>query len=150
MRRVVLLACLVTLPPLGCASTELHRDQDKLRNVVLDLYTNQIFDNLIRATNCMPFVQMDYGTITGNVTVKETANIGGNQELDTTRVANTLTATASGMLASVTRLFKNFLSYGATGENTNQISMVGTPVNNIDEVYEAYFQYLKLPNALIV
>jgi hypothetical protein len=99
----------------------------------------------------MPFIHMDYGTITGNVTVKETANFGGNQDLETTRVRNTFTADATGvMLASVTRFFKTFFEYGATGENTNQISMVGTPVNNIDEVYEAYFQYLKLPNALIV
>jgi hypothetical protein len=86
---------------------------------------------------------MDYASITGNVTVKETANLGGSQELDTTGVTNTLTAAATGTLATATRLFKNVFNFGATAEHTNQVSMVGTPVNNVDEVYEAYFQYLK-------
>ncbi len=142
----MLLAC-VLVPVLGgCAAPELHRDQGKLRQVVLDLYTDQIIDNLVRAKNGLPFIHIDYATITGNVTVKETAALGGNQEGDSTKALNVATA----LFSSAMRAFKTVFNYSTGGENTNQVSMVGTPVNNVDEIYEAYFEYLNLPDALLV
>jgi hypothetical protein len=134
----------------GCATKELYRDQDQLRHVVIDLYTNQVMDNLIRAVNCQLLVHMDYATISGNVTIKTTANLGGNQEFDGTNTINKLTAGAAGTVSAVTRLSKNILNYGGTGEHTNQVSMIGAPVNNADDIYEAYYVYLGLPNALLV
>lgn len=146
MRCLLSSVCLLAALLSGCATGELHRDQDKLRDVVLDLYTNQIIDNLIRAKNGLPFIHIDYATITGNVTAKETASFGGNQEVDSTKAL----AVATGALSAASRAFKTVFNFGTTGEHTNQISMVGTPVNNVDEIYEAYFEYLNLPNALLM
>ena len=47
----------------GCRTEQLRYDQDQMRQAVLDLYTNQIMDNLIRAYCGMPMVQIDYTSL---------------------------------------------------------------------------------------
>jgi len=42
----------------GCRARQLCQDQDRIRCCVLDLYTNQIMDNLVRLHQCLPIVQM--------------------------------------------------------------------------------------------
>src|SRR6516165_1193156 len=89
-------AVLATLPALlvvigfsGCASvSEVKHDQDKIRNALIDLYTNQVIDNLILAANGMPFIQVDYSNATPTVTIAENGSLGGNQEIDGSRPLN--------------------------------------------------------------
>src|SRR5438046_1026750 len=81
----------------GCAVYDLHRDQDQMRQALLDLYTDQIMDNLIRASNGMPIVQLDYSNATGTITCKQNASFGEDQTVTRTNLsklpAHTLDAT---------------------------------------------------------
>ena len=64
----------------GClVISETRRDQDKIRTTLNTLYEDQIIDNLIRAANGLPFVQMDCTNATTTVTVTESGNVGGTQ-----------------------------------------------------------------------
>src|SRR5258708_623877 len=76
MRNLVFAVLLCCNTSIGCVVPELRNDQDKIRSALLDLYTNQIIDNLIRASDGMPIIQLDYTNATGTVTLKETANAG--------------------------------------------------------------------------
>src|SRR6266478_4380262 len=50
----------------GCLSRQIARDGTHLREAMLDIYTDQVMDNLIRARSNMPFVQMKYSNIQAN------------------------------------------------------------------------------------
>ncbi len=47
----------------GCMATNLKVDNLTLRNALLDVYTDQVMDNLIRARTFQPFVQLAYRNI---------------------------------------------------------------------------------------
>ena len=69
MRRMtLLLPLLLVMGGAGCRSTQLAQDQDQFRARLLDLYTNQIMDNLVRADQGLPIIQVDYTKITGTIT----------------------------------------------------------------------------------
>src|SRR5262249_56683326 len=76
MLRRALLAVLCGLLTSGCAVHALHKDQDQIRCALLDLYTNQVLDNLVRAANGMPIIQLDYTQAQGTITIRNT--VGGS------------------------------------------------------------------------
>jgi len=59
----------------GCRSQQLACDQNKFRCQILDLYTDQIMDNLIRVDQGLPIVQMDYTNIVGTITQNGSAGV---------------------------------------------------------------------------
>ncbi|HKB37276.1 MAG TPA: hypothetical protein VKD72_12550 [Gemmataceae bacterium] len=124
----------------GCRSAHLKMDQDCMRAALLDLYTNQIMDNLIRASNGYPIVQLDYSDITGTVTQNANASYGGNQTLQTAR--NELGVTTL-------RQFTNFFEYSIGGSQENQLTITANPVLNNNEVYNAYLEFLEKPERFI-
>jgi hypothetical protein len=148
MRRVLtfLVASLCAVPLSGCAVRELRHDQDKIRCALLDLYTNQIMDNLVRASNGMPIIQIDYTNATGTITAKETA---GLSETTATTSSNVFTAAAARSLV-VTRTILGTALGTAGVEHTNQVAVTGTPVTTANEVYDAYLEFLSLPGSLQV
>ena len=129
----------------GCLTTlETRRDHDKIRTTLNTLYENQIIDNLIRAANGLPFVQIDYTNATTTVTVNESGSIGGTQTNNPNSVS---------ILGSALRFvhqFTNAWTYGVNGSNSNQIALTANPVINSNEVYDAYLQFLANPGSLIV
>jgi hypothetical protein len=145
MRNIAITGCLLGILLSGCAVTELRRDQDQIRSALLDLYTNQIMDNLIRARNGYPIIHLDYTNATGTVTVKGSGNIGANQAVTNSNVlalpANTL---------SRTRTIVTTLMGGISGENTNQVAVTATPVLTANDVYDAYLMFLAIPGSLVV
>jgi hypothetical protein len=74
----------------GCAVHQLHSDHDKIRTALLDLYTNQIIDNLIRAYNGLPIIQLDYTNAVATVTVVDTESLN-----DTLATSSTVVTTNS-------------------------------------------------------
>ena len=92
VRRLLLVIWLASLS--GCASAELGRDQDNLRTTLLDLYTDQLMENLVRAYNGMPIIQMDYANATATVTCKESGSFG-----------DTTASTHSGVATLATKTF---------------------------------------------
>jgi hypothetical protein len=165
MRRLLLSFCLCGLAPAGCAVPELRDDQDKIRGALLDLYTNQIIDNLIRASNGMPIIQLDYINAAANITVMESANL--SDSLVTTRssaAAPSLTGTSmlsravagtsraltvvAGTTFTITRSTMNTLMGGGSASNSNQVAVTASPVTTSNEVYDAYLAFLTLPGSL--
>ncbi len=147
MRGVVLLlglsAAVISFP--GClAISETRRDQDKIRTTLNTLYENQIIDNLIRAANGLPFVQIDYTNATTTVTVTENGNVGGTQ---------TTGPNSTNIVGSVLRFFHQFTNvwtYMLAGSNSNLIALTANPVITSNEVYDAYLQFLTNPGSLMV
>jgi hypothetical protein len=126
----------------------LHKDQDLIRNALLDLYTNQIMDNLVRAANGMPIIQLDYSNASAQVTI--TNSISGSDSQATT-VSNVLTLPASTLMA--TRSILTTLMGGGMSSNGNQVSLLATPVTTMNEVYDAYLEFLdstRNPGSLMV
>jgi len=138
-----LTAAVTSLP--GClVISETRRDQDKIRTTLNTLYEDQIIDNLIRAANGLPFVQIDYTNATTTITVTESGNVGGTQ---------TTGPNATNIVGSALRFahqFANIWTYGLSGQNSNQIALTANPVINSNEVYDAYLQFLANPGSLIV
>jgi hypothetical protein len=134
MSRHFLFVLAVIVAADGCAVRALNRDQDQIRSALLDLYTNQIMDNLIRAHNGMPIIQIDYTNAQGTVTVKGTGMLSGG---------------GSSSHAAIVTTMRNIMGL-LTGEASNQVTVVGTPVTTHNEVYNAYLEYLSLPGSLMV
>ena len=129
MGRFLLLALFTCATTNGCAVAQAHRDQDQMRTALLDLYTNQVIDNLIRARNCMPIIQLDYTQAQGMITLQTTANLSD---------AFTTTGPVVNALTSMIGL-----------QNTNQITINAVPVTTSNEVYDAYLEFLAIPDSLI-
>ena len=136
---LVLVACLG-----GCALVaEVKGDQNKIRNALVELYTNQIIDNLILAANGMPFIQVDYTNATSTVTVAENGSLGGGQSVTDTRPLN-----AAARLAAVAR-GSPIRGTTAGVSNSNQIAVTANPAtSNPDD--DAYLEFLSLPGSLRV
>ena len=139
MSRGLLLFGLCLVSVAGCASLELEHDQDKIRTALLELYTNQIMDNLIRAHNGMPIIQMDYQNATATVTVKESGSL--NVPVASTS-SNVFTLAAASMLVA-TRTAASTVTTTLGIDHSNQISLLGTPVTTSDAVYDAYEEFLR-------
>ncbi len=142
MRRLVLIAFVLSLAVAGCAVDQVHKDQDKLRCALLELYTDQIADNLIRASNGMPIIQLDYTNAAATITVQDTASMSDS-------VASTYSSVATQALA-ITRTTLNTLTCGLTSQHTNQVAVTATPVITSNSVYDAYLQFLAIPGSLRV
>jgi hypothetical protein len=144
MRTVLFIFCVGSMACAGCAVAELRSDQDKIRTVLLDLYTNQIMDNLIRAANGMPIIQLDYTNATATITVSETSSLSdcfsGNN-------ANTLTCLTAPSLV-MAKTAANVLTGSTGATHSNQVALTATPVTTCNEVYDAYLEYLALPGSL--
>jgi hypothetical protein len=144
--RAMLTAGLLASATAGCvAVSEVQCDQDKIRHALIDLYTNQIIDNLILAANGMPFIQVDYINATSTVTVNESGTLGGSQQITQGHPLN-----KAARLAAVVRTVQNTFSPSATAGNLNQIAVTANPAISSPEVYDNYLEFLSLPGSLRV
>jgi hypothetical protein len=143
MYRLTLLAVLAIMSS-GCAVSQAHNTQDQMRATLLDLYTDQVMDNLVRAHNRVPIIQLDYTQAQGMITVKNTAGLGNMNTSTTTRVT-AIPAFTQMFTRTATNVFNATLGL----ENTNQITIAATPVTTLNEVYDAYLQYLSIEDSLI-
>jgi hypothetical protein len=142
----VLLAMVVAMG--GCRSSALQKDQDRFRQTILDSYTNQIMDNLIRASNAMPIVQMDFTNITGTVT--DVGSAGTNPSTTTT---GTTQLTFAGFKTLMQRFTERMIASTAAGSfsasRQQQLSVTGVPVIDKPEIYRAYLDFLDKPGSLV-
>ena len=142
--RIICIFCLV-ISSGGCVVHELASDQDQIRQTLLDLYTDQVMDNLVRASKGMPIIQLDYTNATGTLTMQESGTIGDSQA---TTHSNLLAIPAK--TVGLTKTLLN-TAMGITGfQHTNQVAVTATPVTTSNGVYDAYLQFLTLPGSLEV
>ena len=69
---IVFIGCTLTGTS-GCLARQIAKDGTDFRQALLDMYTDQAMDNLIRARNNMPFVQVAYR----NLLVQDTDKLSG-------------------------------------------------------------------------
>jgi len=139
MCRTLIAAFLCCAGLSGCAVFEAQKDQDKLRGALLDLYTNQIMDNLIRAHNRLPIIQLDYTTASAMVTIAATGSFSDSHAETTSNVLSL----PSKAVSATNTVFSTLM--GSVGlSNTNQITLSATPLITANEVYDAYFEFLGL------
>jgi hypothetical protein len=153
MRRHLLAFSIGILFIQGCAVHELRSDQERIRATLVELNTNQVLDNLVRASKGLPIIQIDYTNASASVTLEETANIS---DAVTTTNATGLMSTIAKVGAAATTSFAvtaatlNTLIPSMTALHTNQIGISGTPVLTSNELYDAYLAYLGEPGRLQV
>lgn len=137
MVKRILFCLYISLSLLGCRSVQLGIDQSNMRDTLLNLYQEQVLDNLVRTHLNYPILQIDYSNITG--TVGQTAS--GNLGQTNTKTNNTPMQGATGAVFNKVRTY--VLSYGGSTSQTSQLTMTGQPVINEDSVYQAYVDALK-------
>jgi hypothetical protein len=144
LRYALVLALAVTASS-GCRSVVLQKDQDQFRDKMLDFYTNQIMDNLIRAANGLPIVQVEYTTISGTVTDTAGGSLGGSQTTTNDRSRSF----AEMAMKTFTHTFVNVFNYEARANRDTQLAIQASPITDKPEVYRAYLEFLSLPGSLI-
>lgn len=145
--RPVLLLCVGCLPLTGCAVAQVRNDQDKIRAALLGLYTEQLMDNLIRAANGKPILEVDYINAAAMLTVHESAGVSENPYTTTHTNVLTLAKTSSLML---TRAILGTIGGTLGADSTNQVQVTANPVTTTPAAYEAYRQFLSIPESLQV
>lgn len=118
----------------GCRVAQVQQDHDQFRAALVEMTTNQVMDNLIRAYNGLPIIQLDYTRATGTITQRADAGIGGSQTVSDSRVA--------AAVATFSRAITTAISYSIAGQQTNQLTVTAEPVLNNNEVYDAYLEFL--------
>ena len=136
-RPASLILMLALLTGLGCRSAQLASDQDQFRGRLLDLYTNQIMDNLIRADQGLPIVQLDFGKITGTIT-----QMGMGSFTSAQTITNTKMLVIPTVVRTLTHSFMNAATFNPSASQMNQLTVTAEPVLNNNEVYNAYLEYL--------
>jgi len=147
MRRLLLIwvCCLASA---GCAVNQVRRDHDQIRCALLDLYTNQLMDNLVRVCNGLPIVELDYTNAAATVTIHENG-AAANSPLTTTR-NNVFTIAKASTTLMATRTVLETVSGTFTADRSNQVQVTANPVNTSPDAYEAYRQFLAIPGSLQV
>jgi hypothetical protein len=102
-------------------------------------------DNLVRAANGMPIIQVDYTRATGQVTIKNTIGGGDSQAVT---ASNIFAIPAASLMA--TRTIVTTLMGSLSNESSNQVTIEAVPLITNNEVYDAYLEYLSLPGSLRV
>lgn len=115
----------------GCRSTQIQSDQDHFRQKLLEMETNQLMDNLVRAKNGLPIVHIDYGDIAGTITQVTSGDLkSGYSDV----LGGAFTGNFAGTLAA---------------RQDNQLGVKGQPVRNNPDVYLAYLRFIHLPESLL-
>ena len=133
------LLCVVALLSAGCATSQVHWDSTKMREHALDYYSDEIIDNLIRASNGLVFIHVDVSQLTANVQSKIAGNIGGGQTL-----TRTSTKGATAVLSSMVQTAFRPITFTIAPERSDTLISDAKPEVNDPEVYKPYLQFLKL------
>lgn len=140
----------VAISVTSCTNQVVHWDAVQMRRHVMDYYTDQVMENLIRAKNGLPFVHVDVVSLSAVSAAKVAATVGGGQTLNnsgtntSTGIAGqTVTTTApAGMTTQVTRAlagaagFTTTIVHGAmrpftvsaAPEQSDNLTIVSSPV----------------------
>jgi hypothetical protein len=139
---LVAFACLFSS---GCLSRQVAEDGKGLRHAVLDMYTDQLMDNLIRAHSDMPFVQLAYSGLTVQDTDQLRGEAAAGGHIDRTQETGFTAAIAR----TLTRLTHHEFSVGGSAQREKQMSFTADPVTDQNDIYEAYITFAKNPALLV-
>jgi hypothetical protein len=125
----------------GCLARQVGNDGVDLRAAVLNMYTDQALDNLIRARNNLPFVQLSYSKLQVNNDNKLKAMMTGGAANFT--YGHTVTPTAASPLARFTTLvmFAGAFPFSATDTGDRSLTFHADPITDQNFIYEEYLQF---------
>jgi hypothetical protein len=109
------------------------------------MYTEQTLDNLIRAREGLPFVQVTYR----NLMVQDTDTLSGGGTAGWSE-SSTQGKAAGAMFISLSRMFGHTFGLNGTASRAKIMNFFADPVTTTNDVYELYFAYASDPNLLLV
>ncbi len=130
-----LLAAVAAILFSGCRPQLLENDQMGIRQALLDMYQDEVMDNLIRTQLRLPVIEVDYRTMTGTVTSLTQGTAGYSQIMTHNSFA------IAGGTQTPLRQISAGPTFGALQDQTVQLTLTGEPVCD-PTVYDAYEQYL--------
>lgn len=133
----------------GCLAQQVAADGINLRQALVALYTDQAMDNLIRAAENRPFVQLAFSNLEVYDVTKASGSTGSNAADFTGGHAFTAAAVGAAKLTRTTGFTGSF-PFGATGERDRQLSFRADPVTNQNNIYQAYLDFVHNPMWFVV
>jgi hypothetical protein len=129
----------------GCQSAQVERDGVDFRHALLDMYTEQTLDNLIRAREGLPFVQVTYRSLL----VQDTDMLSGGGSAGWSE-GSTHSSGAGAAFTSVSRMFGRTFGLSGSASRSQIMSFYADPVTTENDVYEAYLAFAHNPDLLTV
>lgn len=143
----------LVLQGIGCVATQHEFEQTAIRRTVLNLYEEQVMDNLIRVYNLRPIIQMRYSGITGEIKQTAAGSLGGSQQ------------DAAGAIT-------NMFDYNVEASRENTLSVTADPIlddgswekqparivdgheiatyEKVESIYQKYMRFVWNPKADLV
>ncbi len=120
----------------GCLSQQVAKDGNGIREALVDLYTDQAMDNLIRAREHRLFVQLKYSQL--SVNDKHTLNASAMSE------QATFTTAIQQATRAVT--FAAVFPFSATKTSDRTLSFQADPVVDQNYIYNEYLSFAEDPS----
>jgi hypothetical protein len=130
----------------GCLARQVAHDGKDFRHALLDMYTDQVMDNLIRARCGQAFVQLAYRDLLVQDLDSKMATVGdqdtrtGVRGFDTTKM----------IVFSFLRTFSNQLNFGGSDRLDRTMSFHADPVTDKNDIYELYLAFSDNPSFFVV
>jgi hypothetical protein len=124
----------------GCLGKQFARDGTQAQEAIADVYTNQAMDNLIRARNNLPFVQLKFYQI--NVNDSDDFSLAGN-------VNQTVVTVRDLFMASASRTLTNGSGLNGMADRRRVMALNADPVTDQNDVYERYLAFAADPALLV-
>jgi hypothetical protein len=136
----VLLSLFAALAADGCLARQFARDGTSVQEAVADIYTDQAMENLIRARNNLPFVQLKFSGI----------NVSDTDDLNLPLSVKQTVATARSLFTpTAMRTLTNEYDATITGDRKRVMALNADPVTDQNDVYERYLAFACQPSLLI-
>jgi len=130
----------------GCYRSQVRNDGDQVRHALLDMFTNQTMDNLIRAHQNLPFVQLNYHDVIVQATDQYTGTLSNNQTFTGSRSLSYGSAIAATLIHTVGSAF----TFGGTAQRQDLLSFKADPITDQDDIYDMYMSFANNPTLLVV
>jgi hypothetical protein len=139
LSRLLILACLATSN--GCLAKQLQRDGASSQEAISEIYTQQAMNNLIRARNNLPFVQLKYSALT----VNDNDEISGAFAF--THAISDVTDLVTGALE---RTVGTTYAPAAAARRNRTMSFVADPETDQNFIYNQYIEFANTPGQFVV
>jgi hypothetical protein len=145
-RSVPLWTVCVLLFLTGCRATQVEHDGKTFRLALLDMYTDQAMDNLIRAHDYKPFMQLTYR----DLLVQDTDTVFGELSNTQATTHGKQFNVAAPLTAAFTRTILSTFGVRGSAQRQGQMSFHAEVVTESNDVYEKYMSFAHNPALFMV
>jgi hypothetical protein len=144
--RTILLIGICAVCSAGCLTRQVGTDGKDFRQALLDMYTDQLMDNLVRASQNQPFVQLAYRNLI--VTDGQLLKVNDSSEYDPATLTSVATAT-SALLVSMKGWTERFI-LGGSLERDRTMQFQADPVAGRSDIFDYYQAFAADPTLFCV